>query len=363
MSQSVPPSRPSKTKPADPGDAAHSPSTAEALSEPLTERDGVDLRAEVCETNLEGVDALTWREAAWRWRDYIEDKRGTKAIFQNPEGERVKGSDPHRFAPEYCDKQYAKLKDLERGLRDEYGKRLHTAMLTFTASSTDAEGDPLPPVDHLDELLSSWEAVTRSLRREMEGRRYERLAILEPHQSGYVHVHMAVFVDGVVSREDFAPVIEAHLRNCEAAGEDAHDLADDSTVSVRHVGADRSEDTIENLGTYLAEYLGAYGEEPTEAPDNVQAANALLWATGKRRWRPSNGAQSYMATNRDEAVLSEWELVAIEDGDGEEHEVGVGGGGVTRLTTCTDVREEEPPPDDDPPPDEWGALGADRGNR
>jgi hypothetical protein len=302
----------------------------------------VDLRAEVAEHTLEGVDAVTWREATWRWREYVEDKEGVQAIFENSAGERVKGSDPHRFDPEYCDKQYAKLKDLERGLRDDYGKRLHTAMLTFTASSTDDDGEPLPPVDHLDGLLESWEAVTRALRREMEGRRYERLAILEPHKSGYIHVHMAVFVDGPVTQETFAPVIEAHLRNCDGAGQDAHDLGDDSTVSVNHVGADRTEDTIENLGTYLAEYLGAYGEDPTEAPENVQKSNAVLWATGRRRWRPSQGAQEYMATNHSDPVLSDWELVGIEDGDGEEHEVSGSGSGVRRLTTCTD--EWDPPP-------------------
>ncbi|QCS40802.1 hypothetical protein FEJ81_00010 (plasmid) [Natrinema versiforme] len=345
MSRSAPVSRPSKTNPADTEKGRAGPSSRRSLKTPLTERDGVDLRAEVCETTLEGVDALSWREATWRWRDYIEDKEGTSAIFENSVGDRVRGSDPHRFDPDYCDKQYAKLKDLERGLRDDYGKRLHTAMLTFTASSTDDDGDPLPPVDHLDGLLSSWEAVTRALRREMEGRRYERLAILEPHKSGYIHIHMAVFVDGPVTQETFAPVIEAHLRNCDGAGRDAHDLADDTTVSVNHVGADRSEDTIENLGTYLAEYLGAYGEDPTEAPEHVQKSNAVLWATGKRRWRPSQGAQEYMATNRSDPVLSDWELVAIEDGDGEEYDVSGAGGGVTRLTTCTDVRRGDPPPD------------------
>jgi len=349
MSQSSPPSRPSKTNPADTENVRHGPSSRRSLSRPLTEEDGIDLRAEVCEATTEGVDAVSWSEAARRWRSYIEDKEGTEAIFENSVGDRVTGGDPHRFDPAYSAKQYAKLKDLERGLRDDYGKRLHTAMLTFTASSTDDDGEPLPPVDHLDELLSSWEAVTRSLRREMDGRRYERLAILEPHKSGYLHIHMAVFVDGPIRRDDFAPVIEAHLRNCEAAGRDAHDLADDSTVSVRHVGADRSEDTIENLGTYLAEYLGAYGDDPREAAEHVQKSNAVLWATEKRRWRPSNGAQEYMATNRKETALSDWELVAIRDGEGEEHEVTAGAGGVARMTTCTDVRDHPPPGDRSPP--------------
>ena len=339
-------SRPSKTKPADTPKPPYGSSARQSLSQPLTARDGISLRAEVCADTLEGVDAITWREATWRWQDYIHEKQGSTVIFENSVGDRAEGGDPHRFAPEYCDKQYAKLKDLERGLREEYGKRLHTAMLTFTASSTDDDGKPLPPVDHLNGLLESWPAVTRSLRREMEGRRYERLAILEPHKSGYIHIHMAVFVDGVVTRETFAPVIEAHLRNCSLAGEEAHGLTDDTTISVNRVGTDRESGELENLGTYLAEYLGTYGEAPTEAPEHIQMANAVLWATGKRRWRPSNGAQAYMAAKRKSDSLDTWELVAIRDKHGEEHEVSGSGGGVTWRTTCTDIRMVDPPPCD-----------------
>lgn len=360
MSQSVPPSRPSKTKPADPQKGSERVQRRGALSRPLTERDGVQLRQEVqAFDELEGDRPTSWRHAVHRWRDYIRDRRGTAAVFENTEtAARVLGGDPHRFAPEYADKQYAKLKDLERGLRDEYGKRLHTAMLTFTASSTDDEGEPLPPVDHLEGLLSSWEAVTRSLRRSMEGRRYERLAILEPHESGYLHVHMAVFVDGVVSSERFAPVVEAHLRNCDLAGEDAHDPSDRSTISVRHVGADRSEDTVANLGTYLAEYLGAYGGDPLDESEKVQMGNTVLWATGKRRWRPSDGAQEYMKANRKGDPDTTWEFVGIEGSDGEFHEARKGSGGVKRFTTGSDPPN---PPDGegtdtlpDTPPDTSG---------
>jgi hypothetical protein len=302
----------------------------------------VSLRAEVCEATTEGVDAMTWRESVWRWRDYIEDSQETAAVFENEYGDRVLGGDANRFMEGYSKKQYAKLKDLERGVREDYGKRLHTGMLTLTASSTRDDGTPLPPVDHLDGLLSSWEAVRRALSRSLEGRRWEYLAILEPHKSGYVHVHVAVFVDGVIRREDLAPVIDAHLRNCDRAGEDAHDVTDDSTISVKHVGAERAEDTIGNLGTYLAEYLGTYSGEALDAEEHQQMANAILWATGRQRWRPSQGAQSYMATNRSDDDTSTWEFVGIEDGAGEFHEC-ASGGGVTRLETCTDVLD---PPGD-----------------
>jgi hypothetical protein len=69
-------------------------------------------------------------------------------------------------------------------------------------------------------------------------------------------------------------------------------------------------------------------------------ANAVLWATQKRRWRPSNGAQEYMATNRSEGP-SDWELVGIEDADGNVFPAEASGGGVDTFTTG--------PPGTDPP--------------
>jgi hypothetical protein len=311
----------------------------------------VTLRSEAVRETMTGAVACSWREATRRWRDYIEESRETAAVFENASGDRTKGGDPNRFMEGYSNKQYAKLKDLERGVRAEYGKRLHTAMLTLTASPTDDDGDHIAPVDHLDGpegLLSSWTAVTRALRRATEEPRCEWLTILEPHQSGYLHVHIAVFVEGVVRPEQFRPVIEAHLRNCDRAGPEAHRVDPDdpdqrSAVSVRHVGSDRGEDEIENLGTYLAEYLGTYDGDPLDQPDHVQAANAVLWVTGKRRWRPSQGAQTFMRTNRgDPEEFTEWEFVGIEDGEGEVHECD-SGDGVDRATTWTAASSKGPP--------------------
>jgi hypothetical protein len=283
---------------------------------------------------------VSWDIATDRWRNYIRDKEDVQSVFENCAGDRVQGSKPHRFSGEYADKQYAKLKDLERGISEAYGKRLHTAMLTFTASSTDASDNPLPPVDHLDGLLESWDAIRRSLDRALDGTRYERLAILEPHKSGYIHVHMAVFVDGKVTSTDFEPVIESHVENCDLAGWTAHDLDDDSTISVRYAGADRndSDEQLDELAIYLAEYLGTYGDDPLDLPEHVQAANALLWSTGRQSWRPSNGAQQYMATDPRDPD-SDWQLVGLEK-DGEFIPADPENGGVDRFTTGSGM----PPP-------------------
>ena len=316
-------SRLSKTNRADHACGPQTASARESRKQPLTDQDGITLRTDVRDLDdLDGDRPVTWNRTIGRFRNYIRDRRGVSSVFENRDGDQVSGTDPHRFDPDYSEKQYAKLKDLERGVSDAYGKRLHTAMLTFTGSST-PDGDPLPPVDHLDRLLSSWDAIRRALDRALDDRRYERLAILEPHpgdgaNNGYLHVHMAVFIDGRVTRDDLAPVIDAHLRNCDIAEPDAHDTADESTISIRHAGADRDlddDEVLDELAIYLAEYLGTYGDDdPLDAPEHVQAANAVLWATGRQRWRPSNGAQEYMAAEPRE-TSSEWELVGIEKDD------------------------------------------------
>ena len=346
-------SRLSKTNRADDQNGEYTPSARRSRKRPLTERDGVTLRKEVRDLlDLDGDRSVSWNRAISRFRSYVEDREDVEAVFQSEDGETARGSDPHRFHPGYSAKQYAKLKDLERGVSAEFGKRLHTAMLTFTASST-PDGEPVPPVDHLDELLSSWDAIRRALDRALGERRYARLAILEPHpgdgvNNGYLHVHMAVFVDGKVRKEDLAPVISAHVRNCEYATEDAHDPSSDETISIRHAGADRADleddEQLDELAIYLAEYLGTYGDDdPLEEPEHVQAANTLLWSTNRQRWRPCQTAQQYMAYDPPETD-TEWRLVGIEK-DGDLIPADGSSGGVDTFTTGSVGRSE---PADDP---------------
>lgn len=308
-------------------------------SQPITVRDGVKLRREAVIPEARANCAISWKGLIKQWRMWYEDRRNAGLVFEK-DGEQCTGPQENRFMPSYSNKLYAKLKDLERGLHDAYGRRFHTGMLTLTASAG-RPGEWVAPVDQLDELLSSWEAVRRALHRVLDDSlRWERLMVLEPHKSGYVHAHIAVFVDGGVDAETFEPVIDAHLRNCELAERDAHEY--ENVIDVKRVAGsrDRELDEIGNLGSYLAEYLGMYDEDPLDAPEHVQAFNALLWATGRQRWRPSNGAQRYMAY--DSSLLEpEWDLVGVTYDGGETVEpLNPQGGGVEWAETWSDW----PPP-------------------
>lgn len=292
----------------------------EASTARLTSEHGTKLRREVLEGGGDEVTACRWSEAEERWEVWYSEQRDVETVVQGVESGDVKGfRTPNRFTPEYRERRYAQAQQLERSLREQWGKLLHTAMVTLTTTSTDGRGRPRPPVDQLTELLGSWDAVRRALNRVLEGREWEYLAILEPHKTGYVHVHVGVFVKGPVVAEQFQPVIDAHLRNCEGAGREAHELTgDDGVVSVHRVTRNRwKEGGIQNLGAYLSAYIaGDYGAEATAQEEYVRRFYALMWATGRQSFRPSNGAQKYMKPPDDEDdeedwQEEEWELVGI----------------------------------------------------
>jgi len=349
-SPSAPRSRLPLSNRADPEEGELEASTVRIAEEP-----GTKLREELTYDSLRGVEGVTWGEAVERFGSWYEDQRDTRVVVENGEGDRTGFRTPNRFTPEYREMLYAKAQSLERSLRDEWGPLLHTAMVTLTASTTDDDGRPRPPVAHLRDLLSSWESVRRALSRVLDGREWEYLAIIEPHASGYAHVHLGVFVKGPVVAEQFQPVLDAHLRNCEGAGEKAHRAVEeegDGAVTV-HRAADRRNGPggIENLGAYLAAYMaGEYGAEATEMPEYVRGFYAVMWATGRQWFRPSNGAQEFMQPEEDEDETGEelaenWRLVGIApdgDLDGEVVEIDpeAARGSVYRRLQ----RDEYPPP-------------------
>jgi Putative rep protein (DUF1424). len=258
----------------------------------IAKAEGTELREELTFDTLGGVEGVPWGEGIDRFDAWYDEGRNTKIVVENEYEERTAFRTPNRFTPDYREMLYAKAQSLERGLRDRWGKLLHTAMLTLSASSTDENGNARPPVEHLEDLLSSWEAVRRALSRVLDEREWEYLAILEPHKSGYTHVHIGVFVKGPVVAEQFQSVMDAHVRNCDGAGVDAHrihpdDPDDDGAVSVRESSHPSRANGVENLGAYLAAYMaGEYGAEATEMPEYVRAFYTVMWATGRQWFRP-----------------------------------------------------------------------------
>jgi hypothetical protein len=241
------------------------------------------------------------------WREYIEETAASSLVFEEVNsGARSYARRAHRWDVDYQEKQYAKLKDMERGIEEFYG-RTWTGLITLTASS-----DQVPhPVDHLEELLSGREAALSALRRSLEGRTWDYWWVLEPHESGYLHLHIAVVVEGRIGPSDLRPAVDSHLRQVTAAGETAHQ----DSVEVR------KGEEIENLGAYLNSYLGRYEEDPLQADEHIQAANAILWAAERRQTGASKRLREFMQWDLPGDVEGEWQLTAILDPDGKERPV------------------------------------------
>jgi hypothetical protein len=217
---------------------------------------------------------------------------------------------------------------MERGIEEFYDD-LWTGMVTLTASNDAA------PVDHLEDLKQGRSAALKALRRSLDDRTFDYWWALEPHESGYAHLHIAVAVEGPLVESQLRPMVDAHLRQCELAGADAHEDA----VDVRP-GRE-----ISNVAAYLNAYVGEYGESPLDAPEHVRAFNSLTWATGSRETGASRRLRKMMKAGGEieEAAEEEWELTAVVDDDGEHPIDKEAPGGVRTFQTEIRYPRHTPP--------------------
>jgi hypothetical protein len=304
---------------------------------------------------------------------YIEQEN-SQLVFEGPEGQEVTSPVPNSYSADHGRKHYGKLKDFEReAVRN--ASHLHTAMLSLTASTTTATGQPRPPGEHLQGIQDAWSPyVRRELQRALDREGFDRYdpaidydvangmawlfdeeplkwweyaTVVEPHggggdATGYGHFHVAVFASHPVDEETFAPVVRKHIEKCEHAGEAAHDLRagdpEERPVSVNAVDPDSDPEgeEIGNLGSYLSEYIGGFTEDLEERPLYELLFQATAWSQGRQRVRYSNGANALAREGRArraeegevEMAPTEpgWSVKAIENtASGERHPPAQGG--------------------------------------
>lgn len=243
---------------------------------PISVRGGTKLRDEASQekyTSEEGEER--WRSHTWstvlnEFLDWYNGYRDVELVYASPEGEEVRSDMENSHMPQYGKRYYARTKAFERQVVKEYDDP-HSVFITFSGSSANANGGWRCPADHLRDVIETWRpdrgrGVYHVVRDILTGKDWEYVTVVEKHRSGYGHVHCGIFVDGGVSDEEFHPVIDTHLRKCEIAGRAAHDYhspdPEDRPIVVNRIDPGNARDgSIGNLGSYLAEYIGAYGEE------------------------------------------------------------------------------------------------------
>jgi len=274
---------------------------------------------------------VTWDTAVARWHEWYAESIGMDMTFKNADGDTAKKQGINRFTPEKQEERYAKLNDLESNLREEWGDDLTTFLLGFTASNS-PYGDLISPIDHFEALTSSRDAIRRELYRQLDGRDFEYVWMVDAHESGYLHYHLAVFVRGDVPKSIFEPVLRRHVDNCEFAEMEAHKPQE--TVTRRR--------EITNLSAYMMSYMTPDEiSDPRTHPLEWQMLYAVLWLSNSRMWSSSQGAKRYMASGEYDSD-DDWELDKIEYADGTE--VKADEMRVDREGAVTYLVEWEPPP-------------------
>lgn len=322
---------PSETNPSDPGsgsDAAENEGASDRLSmrarwwhrknelvdgfledrpgraiRPVSVRGSTKLREEVArEKESGGHRSAPWHVAMNEFLKWYNGYRFAHLRFRSPDGKVVRGQMPNSHQPRYGNVYYAKLKAFERRAVEEFDN-LHVALLTFTGSMKNKQGGWRCPADHVREVVGPFgDNVRPALHRALNGKvdRWEYAKVLEHHANGYGHLHLAVFVDGEVTEKDFRPAIDAHLKYCDIAGKEAHDYfsedLEERPISVRKVDPDLDPNAYEaqgpvgNVGSYIAEYIGAFGGELFDRSMAELQFRSVCWATGTQRVTFSPGA-------------------------------------------------------------------------
>lgn len=234
--------------------------------------------------------ARPWYRVLAEWRDWYEGYENAHIEFERDDGEVVRTELENSYQPGYGDRYYARLKGLEREIERRY-ENLTTVMLTFSASTLNANGNPRCPADHMREVADGWNTARKNLYNALDGYNWEYARVWEPTSetgegpAGYGHMHVAIFVEAdetEISRGAFASTMNSYVEATEAAGSEAHEVSGNA-VSVSH--------SVNNLGSYISEYIGSYGERATDREMHEQQFYAVTWATNTRRVEFSNGAQ------------------------------------------------------------------------
>jgi hypothetical protein len=125
----------------------------------------------------------------------------------------------------------------------------------------------------------------------------------------------------LVTESDFHTAIDAPLRECEIAHRDAHDYYhqddDKRPISINAVDTDldpNREDVedITNVGSYIGEYIGAYGESLFDRSTEELAFRAAVWATGTQLVRFSTGANEMIDQQRPDSETPDDDPVMVE---------------------------------------------------
>ncbi|WP_254858994.1 hypothetical protein [Natronomonas gomsonensis] len=346
-------------------------------------------------SELQRRESVTWADAVSSFLFAHTEYRGLTARFSNQHGETFEIPLMDAWSESYSKKEYARARALERemggGERPTGGSSVGqwenpvTAMLTLTASST-PKGSRLPPVDHLDAIHDAFSkhGVRDALRNTMEyhldldSDDWAYWSQAEPHGMGaasdadkapganacYTHLHVGIYFDRdalapSISLEDVGRelerVIDAHIEKCEPAGFSAHDYTAIDSYVEESDGCISLNPEVENMGSYMAAYMGGYTEDLLEKPVEYLAWGALYWSGSRRRVSRSQIVNNAITADACEQRFESSR--ADQDVPHGEHVYWNDGRGADVVCACCDSAWRIDQDRLDPPDDALGSVG------
>lgn len=148
--------------------------------------------------SLSDTELYAYQPIAKDFVTYLDDVLHKKIrLIGTKEGEKIVIEDEyiHRFTPRYAKRFLAKTYQLEEWYRDHPGPVTMLTLTTYQMGdySRQRTGGGYTIPESFEALKMGWRRLTSTLRKELPGLDY--WWIIEPHKSGYPHLHIAIFAD------------------------------------------------------------------------------------------------------------------------------------------------------------------------
>jgi len=204
----------------------------------------------------------------------------------------------HRWTPAYRKRLMAKLYLLDKWWKEHKGPVTLLTLTTYQAGeySQSIKGSTVTMEQSFLLLKDGWDKLSKIFRKYIPNLTY--IWVIEPHESGYPHLHVLVFSD---ISEQLQKKIKQLWSGKYKVGSKAHGVDFTSRIP---------DEDINSLRNYLMKYI-AKGFVITNTKfsetfwtKEILVFNALIWKNGYRTFQPSRKLQQFMRynQNRDNSV-------------------------------------------------------------
>jgi hypothetical protein len=245
--------------------------THEAGDVPLTEREDTHIRSECVSQDGE---ALTWDSATALFRYAQEVAQNDSALLDS---ETQTSDIPYSIGAD--EKELERIQVVSEGFRQQ-NQLAYTYEITLSGVPFTGSGY-MAPVDYLNDLNASWDAVKQKIYDNCSGSDYQYVKVYDAMSNGYTCLRLIVQTSDSLS-DGGESLLEAHVDNSSVATESLHDPQ-------RHVRMKRSV----HLHDLVSQNLSCFSAS-RDSSWMSDGFHSLLWAAQEDRFNYSASAEEYL---------------------------------------------------------------------